>query len=222
MEEADASLRKRPRLDNGERSLFNRSASADPLTAASSVGPSPNSASLAQGSANPNLSSMSTQPPRSDKDNPDKPTLHRSSSKVTINTKSSNISMSNGVTADSQPSLPDIQNEPLRPQLIHEADQSSQEAIAENMVGEAIVPTPVSGSSSPSRSPEIEVAEVEDMDQDPADSVWSSSRQENPVLTFPWVLVQGNDISRHMDHVRRALHGEPLITFYVLLVLRSN
>jgi ubiquitin carboxyl-terminal hydrolase 34 len=151
---------------------------------------------------------MSTQPSPNDME---KPLLHRSSSKVTINTKTPNVPLSSGPRVESQSEAPGNPAEP-QPQPPQEQNKPSQDPSSNDAAVQVTVPTPISVSSSPSRSPEIEVAEVEDMDQDPADTIWSSAT-EDLVMAFPFPY-QGHDVSRMLDMARRVIKGKYMSISY--------
>lgn len=155
MEDADSSVtRKRPRLDSGDRAV--RSMSADRVTAI------------------PRSSEHTTVPAVANKDkalNHDMnekaaaPFYDRTASKVTINVRDpaqnglSSITVANGahvpITADKD-----------------EKPASNQTSIPGKVETEQ--PDIISVASTPTRSPEIEVAEVEDINQEPGETKWRS------------------------------------------------
>jgi ubiquitin carboxyl-terminal hydrolase 34 len=149
MEDADSSVtRKRPRLDSGERTR--RSMSADPLTAASSsfehsFTPRRGEKSAAATAETANCTS-----------------IDRTPSKVTINvrdpvqTGTSSVPGMNGVHV--QPSSD--RNETYN----HSQTESSIRIESRSDV--------ISVASTPTRSPEIEVAEVEDINEEPGQTRW--------------------------------------------------
>jgi ubiquitin carboxyl-terminal hydrolase 34 len=136
----------------------------------------------------------------------DKPLLHRSSSKVTINTKSPTVPFTTGPTTDQRSPAPGTLTEPQHePEPSHDEDTTSQDPSVSDTTMQMTAPTPISVSSSPPRSPEIEVAEIEDMDQDPSETVWSSAG-EDLVVNFPWPCpVQ--EVSRGLTLARSAIRG---------------
>ena len=152
MEDADSSVtRKRPRLDSGDRSY--RSMSADgvlPASTASELGeflPTAGEDGRDQGH------------PPSSGDNPSKHSLNGTPSKVTINVRDK-LSQ----TSPSRPSMATTGSSQS-----DDLPQSSQ-AASSNIT--STPPRAISLSSSPARSPEIEVAEIEDMDDDPRHTKW--------------------------------------------------
>ncbi|KAK2791273.1 hypothetical protein FQN52_004949 [Onygenales sp. PD_12] len=146
------STRKRPRLDSG-----NHPHDSVPMSA-----PSPSSSGE---HPDPVASdSLVTAVPFTA---PDPLTPQRPSSRVTINMKSptlpdssaSHTSQETSTVTPSEPPIPDAPTEP--------AHQASPDTTLQT-------PAAISITSSPAQSPEIEVAEVEDMDQDPSTSNWRS------------------------------------------------
>ena len=165
MEDADSSVtRKRPRLDSGERAY--RSMSADKAIGSTS---------------NYDHKSLTSIPPQSRSVEPELfrtpsptsrhfPPLNRTPSRVTINVRTP-VRPSSTTNSIIGPE-PDSAGPPARP---HDpgtagADNDMERPAEDDGNG----PKAISISSSPTRSPEIEVAEVEDMDQDPNESRWTS------------------------------------------------
>ena len=153
MEDADSSVtRKRPRLDSGDRAY--RSMSADRALHAR-VGPDP-------GQHLPNTNSdlirEHDQQPMLSEDR-GQLSVNGTPSKVTINVRDRNL--------DTSPL-------PLNMLPTHtSADDPRHPSQGDSQVDfPSTPPDMVSISSSPTRSPEIEVAEVEDMDDDPAETRW--------------------------------------------------
>lgn len=150
MEDADSSVkRKRPRLDSGERTR--RSMSADPLTsAASSFEPSftPRRGETLPAAARENVVSAP---------------IDRTPSKVTINVRdpvqsgSAFVPVTNGAHI----SVSSDRGEPLNP------NQTEPTVRIKSQSSDV-----VSLASTPTRSPEIEVAEVEDINEEPGQTKW--------------------------------------------------
>jgi len=157
MEDADpSSTRKRPRLDSGDRA--HRSMSADPL------GATPSNAGLAKASAiSPDGQSALQSPEAGD----GLPPLALTPSKVTINVRepTTNNSPTRQTThSDTVSSIRggDGGDEPSAPRPISSSNVGSPSA------------KPISVASSPPRSPEIEVAEIEDMNDNAGETRWKS------------------------------------------------
>ncbi|PGH13416.1 hypothetical protein AJ79_03695 [Helicocarpus griseus UAMH5409] len=152
------STRKRPRLDSG-----NHSHNSIPMSI-----PSPSSAR-----ANPDLAANDSPTSTAPAAEPQSPTQQHPSSRVTINMKSPTLpdGSASRPPTDTSPApsdLPPQDDSPAtekQPQIVK--DQKSPDVTTHT-------PTAISITSSPSHSPEIEVAEVEDMDQDPSTSNWRS------------------------------------------------
>ncbi|PGH08928.1 ubiquitin thiolesterase [Blastomyces parvus] len=146
------STRKRPRLDSGNHSNESMTMSV----------PSPNSTS---GHCDDQVASGDSlvPPVTAPVPEPETPNPQRPSSRVTINMKSPTLhDDSSSHTAEEASAISDQQQEDQ-----HEHHHTSLDMISQNQ-------TEISIASSPSHSPEIEVAEVEDMDQDPSTSNWRS------------------------------------------------
>lgn len=159
MEDADSSVkRKRPRLDSGDRAY--RSMSADKAIASPGGDEHADSQPVHAHSRSVEPELLRTPSPTSKP----LPSLNRTPSRVTINVRT--------------PVRPDATAEGGRPQ---EQDGAQHAADDVNHNGAERAGEPpgdatkvISISSSPARSPEIEVAEVEDMDQDPNETRWTS------------------------------------------------
>lgn len=152
MEDADSSVtRKRPRLDSGERTY--RSMSAD--------GTLPPRAGPKLEELLPNMSGDAReQEPALALDNTSHHSLHGTPSKVTINVRDRLL--------DSSP--PPHSMATIEILDSYDTTQPSQPASSINM--SSTPPGVVTVSSSPTQSPEIEVAEIEDMDDDPRQTRW--------------------------------------------------
>ncbi|KAI9737096.1 MAG: hypothetical protein M1834_000686 [Cirrosporium novae-zelandiae] len=149
------SQRKRPRLDSGERA--HRSMSAD----------IPIYSSPSSHTENNDESSRPAQNNTSKEEELQAPPLNRTSSKVTINTKSQPFNHDTETpTTNMMEAQEDVQPQDMIEDKIIEG--------AEIDVSPQEVNSAISISSSPGMSPEIEVAEVEDMDQDPGETRWRS------------------------------------------------
>lgn len=155
MDDSDASLtRKRPRLDSGDRSY--RSMSADELANT----PSRN---LLRHSSSTSARYMNVS------NREDEATVLASASgtpsKVTINVKEPLPTNSPPGPTMSSPEIDTMRAE-LAP--------SEASTVEVPVVVDASSPEIISVSSSPSRSPEIEVAEIEDMSEAPSETRWRS------------------------------------------------
>ncbi|KAJ5939410.1 hypothetical protein N7466_002544 [Penicillium verhagenii] len=121
-------------------------------------------------------------------------------SKVTINVKSPNLDM----ISDS------VNHTPSQPQLPHSPTATPHSSTADN--SDANSTNVISIASSPAQSPEIEVAELEDMDQDPKESSWRS-------LGGPLRDHASPDVVEVLDHELPISEGKStLITLEELLV----
>ena len=150
MEDADSSVtRKRPRLDSGERTR--RSMSADPLTSA---------ASTLEPSFTPRRGETL---PAAARENAAPAPIDRTPSKVTINVRDSVQSGSAfvPVTNGTHVSVSSERGEPLNPSQIEPTVRIKSQSS-----------DVVSVASTPTRSPEIEVAEVEDINEEPGQTKW--------------------------------------------------
>ncbi|KAL8728289.1 MAG: hypothetical protein Q9166_005496 [cf. Caloplaca sp. 2 TL-2023] len=197
MEDSDSSLtRKRPRLDSGSRSY--RSMSADRFV------PSPSPKELNTARTTPPLDTVSVKPASSEYVNP---ALEGTPSKMTINVRD-----------------PGPQPSPLAPaastgdrHTYHDNDRDELASSSEPESSKKLrspSPNRVSQPSSPSRSPEIEVAEVEDISQEPGHTKWRTLRSApDPVKTrddlwaiFPYrnqtqnLWESADELARHFLH----------------------
>lgn len=155
MEDADSSVtRKRPRLDSGERT--HRSMSADRITKAPSAQEhSPTPFTPTRGGSSAGLVDGHTFISQND----------RTPSKVTINVR--------GPTHHESPSRPETNgtHEPAQ-SVKGEMDTAGQTDSSSSVRIESRSSEVISVSSSPSRSPEIEVAEVEDINAERGETRW--------------------------------------------------
>lgn len=118
---------------------------------------------MATGGASPVPQAASPKTP----DREERPSLQRPSSRVTINMKSPSQVMpstQDSLSASTLPgredeSIPDVANAPTSP-------------TEDTTMAGTYSSTAISITSSPAQSPEIEVADLEDMDQDPNTSQW--------------------------------------------------
>ena len=155
MEDTDSSsTRKRPRLDSGERVY--RSMSADPTIAAFSDN------DLANSRANPADSQASSQLSGMTKGHPP---VALTPSKFTINVRESIDKTSPTQSFTAFEGIPSASGSDCK-------EDTSQPTLSVNM--EISSPKVISVSSSPSHSPEIEVAEVENMNDDPRETRWKT------------------------------------------------
>lgn len=155
------STRKRPRLDSGDHSNESMTMSV----------PSPSSASGHcdddKVAGSDSLVPHTTAPVP----DPETPNPQRPSSRVTINMKSPTLhDDSASHTAEETPAA--TPSDPP-PQYVAVPEQQEQQHQTSMDIA-SHTPAAISITSSPSHSPEIEVAEVEDMDQDPSTSNWRS------------------------------------------------
>ncbi|PGH23651.1 hypothetical protein AJ80_02257 [Polytolypa hystricis UAMH7299] len=171
MEDTDSqSVRKRPRLDSGNH--LNDSMS---MSTPSPTGP--------EDQENAPAASLVASPSRASEAS--SPSLNRPSSRVTINMKSPTLLDGSAAPSTSQPS----------PTASHEASTSLPRPADD---APAVTQTPIepetqtsgviSITSSPTRSLEIEVAEVEDMDQNPSTSQWRSLQEALETAEEPEVV----------------------------------
>ena len=183
MEDRDTqSTRKRPRLDSGN--LARESMATDDLAAS---GGENQTDSLAEQPSSAHSDSQASQ---------------RTASRVTINMKSptaldsSDATTShNETTHTSHANIPDGGDTSERPPDSTE-DTPGQASAA------------ISISSSPAQSPQIEVAEVEDMDQDPGTSNWRSLGDALREPSPPGVVQIHDDVSITDSFPRFRLNGE--------------
>ena len=168
-----SSTRKRPRLDSGSRSY--RSMSADQVHSTSTDQDPAGSPSTPPVATTDHLSSASIHLPTSNILSP---------SKLPINVRDSS-------TTTSGLSLPSPTKETSTD------TQASGEPVAESSQNDLDGPAPESGSSSPMHSPEIEVAEIEDMDGETTETRWrplggagiidARSTQSDLLMDFPYL-----------------------------------
>lgn len=184
MEDRDPqSTRKRPRLDSGNHSR--ESMATDELAASGE-----NGVSGTDGLAEQSTSATS-----------DSHTSQRPASRVTINMKSPAVPDSSDATTS--------QNETTHSEHLNLSDADPSEHpqdSTENMPGQ--VSAAISISSSPAQSPEIEVAEVEDMDQDPGISNWRSLGDALRDPSPPGVVQIDGDLSVTDSFPRFRINGE--------------
>ena len=153
MEDADSSVtRKRPRLDSGDRA--HRSMSADRILPTRASVEHGQLLPAADGDAQDKASLATT-------NGSQQYSLDRTPSKVTINVRDSNL--------DSSP-LQQHSSHVAAPVRPDDPPSSSQATSSPNV--EDATSGPISATSSPAQSPEIEVAEIEDMDEDPGQTKW--------------------------------------------------
>ena len=193
MEDADSSVtRKRPRLDSGDRA--HRSMSAEAPRASVELGqPTPSKGGLGgtQRTTSQELIDLSSP--------------NRTPSKVTINVRDPirNGRADDVIRQTNSLDLPEASDE-----LLNVAPDSDQ-------------PNAISISSSPGRSPEIEVAEVEDMDEDMGGTKWrplvslvgGEGSHEALLDSFPFVL-EGSTLTEALDFIAQAFEKGNLIQHY--------
>ena len=156
MEDADSSVtRKRPRLDSGDRT--HRSMSADRITA------TPPTLEQARASFSPPRNENSSKV--TDRQSILSPT-DRTPSKVTINVRDPTVP-----TQKESPSRPVLNGAHLPPSPDNNEMQTSGQTESSIRI-ESRSSEVISVNSSPSRSPEIEVAEIEDMNEEPGETKW--------------------------------------------------
>ncbi|KAL8918700.1 MAG: hypothetical protein Q9208_007198 [Pyrenodesmia sp. 3 TL-2023] len=199
MEDSDSSLtRKRPRLDSGSRSY--RSMSADRVMPSDPAHKPETTTNTPPGDT---LSAVGT--PGSDK----MPAVEGTPSKVTINVRDSAI-LPSPLSSTAQVGQKTSGIEGDRDEVANWSDPEPSKKLTP--------PSPhiISPPSSPSRSPEIEVAEVEDMNQEPGHTKWRPlSSFQDPVkikgdlwAVFPCrnrtqsILQTVDEISRHFHQGR--------------------
>jgi len=187
MDDSDPSLtRKRPRLDSGDRSY--RSMSADELANTPSrnlLGHSPSTPARYLNASNREdeatvLASASGTP-----------------SKVTINVKEplpSNSPLGPG------PTMSIIGVDTMRAELA----PSEASTVEIPVVVDASSPDIISVSSSPSRSPEIEVAEIEDMSEAPGETRWRSLSEATELQR---TLLRAFPFASRNRHPRQAIEA---------------
>lgn len=155
MEDSDSSLtRKRPRLDSGSRSY--RSMSADRIA--------PSTPTMESGAAltTPSRSGASL---KETSESNTVPVLEGTPSRVTINVKDP-AHQDSHLTSTAQEHRRRDDHDTDRDELASSSDLEPSKRLTSPS------PNIISPSSSPSRSPEIEVAEVEDINQEPGHTKW--------------------------------------------------
>ena len=187
MEDADSSVtRKRPRLDSGERAY--RSMSADG-TLPPRAGPKleeflPNTSGDAR-EEEPALALDNTSHHRS---------LHGTPSKVTINVRDRILDSSSP-----QHSMATIE-------ILDSSDTAQQpRQLASSINVSSTPPDIVSVSSSPAQSPEIEVAEIEDMDDDPRQTRWKPMVSMSSLEDLQAELVDSFPLASRYQDPRQAV-----------------
>lgn len=183
MDDADASVtRKRPRLDSGDRAYRSMSAEAPRATAEPGhLTPSKGGLEGVQSPTSQEPDCLS--PPR------------RTPSKVTINVREPTRNRRGD----------DVQRQINTPDLPGTADTSLERA------SDSDLPNAISIHSSPTRSPEIEVAEVEDMDEDTVDTKWrplvsvvgGEGSHEALLDSFPLAL-EANNLMEALSFIAQA------------------
>lgn len=193
MEDADSSVkRKRPRLDSGERTR--RSMSADPLTSSSF-----------EPAFTPRRGQTSTTAAR---EIAVSTLTDRTPSKVTINVRDPAQSGPSAVPVTNGTQIPisrdtEEAREPIRTEPPAEIQPQSSEVI--------------SVASSPTRSPEIEVAEVEDINEEPGQTKWRpltnvmdwKDLQESLMKKFPYTA-GGRDVRETVRLLAQAFEKRKL------------
>lgn len=217
MEDADSSLtRKRPRLDSGSASY--RSMSAERIL------PSP--------SAQESIIAQPTTPkdvfPRTPvSGNSEAKIWEGTPSRVTINVRDAAVRgtpVEHTVSAARDPACCDSDND----ELPHLSDPGAFHKPKPEP------PLVVSSSSSPSRSPEIEVADVEDINQEPGHTKWrvlSSVPDANTLRNEIWASFPFSDRAHHLwesaDEIARHMQeGNCAVTMsntlHLLIIFRTN
>ena len=159
MDDSDSSLtRKRPRLYSGDRS--HRSMSADELSTTP-----PHLTMKHSPSAPASTGHRDTSPAV----NETVSTPSQTPSKVTINVRDSGLGVSQQLPPVTDHMIDNVQQD---------SEQSRVELVEAPTNGQTPSPDVISVSSSSSRSPEIEVAEVEDMEDLPEATRWRTLKQE--------------------------------------------
>ena len=198
MDDADSSIRKRPRLDSGDRAY--RSMSADPSRSASS---------------DPELLSLSTTPsdgqicPQTVEAPSGLPPLPLTPSKVTIN-----------IREPTDNTLPDQHYQQIDPvPFLRTGTGGDEYPIARAEMPNNIdtqSPNVICVNSSASHSPEIEVAEVEDMNDDSGETRWKplesvasatsiqGARNTQALLLEQFPHSSGHSLKRTMAHIATA------------------
>lgn len=217
MEDADSSLtRKRPRLDSGSASY--RSMSAERIL------PSPSAQEL--------ITAQATTPkdvlPRTPVSvNSQGKTWEGTPSRVTINVRDAAVHgtpAEHTVSVVRDPACGDGDNN----ELSHLSDPDAFEKCKSEP------PLAVSSSSSPSRSPEIEVADVEDINQEPGHTKWRILRSvpdANTLRNEIWASFPFSDRAHHLwesademaRHMQEGKHAVTMSnTLRLLKIFRTN
>lgn len=201
--------RKRPRLDPGNNdNLQSEEALTDSTFLEISQDPDSLTNTPTGGTCLNNYQS-----PSSPSDSSMKPSSNGPLSKVTINTRATttNISDAPDISSDlpegiqgSEKSLVEVNATPL--DSISDSDNNNNN----NMV--AIPPDTITIHSSPSQSPEIQIAVVEDIDQDPAETNWT------PVTRLTdSVLLQEQATPYYVRRTFPYAHGTPVGSVHEIL-----
>ena len=162
MDDSDSSLtRKRPRLYSGDRS--HRSMSADELST------TPPHFTM---NHSPSAPASTGHRDNSAGVNETVSTPSQTPSKVTINVRDSGLGLS-----QQPPPLTDQ----ITDNVQQDSEQSRVELVEAPLNGQTPSPDVISVSSSSSRSPEIEVAEVEDMEDLPEETRWRTLREATDI-----------------------------------------
>ncbi|KAL9043997.1 MAG: hypothetical protein Q9214_002835, partial [Letrouitia sp. 1 TL-2023] len=180
MEDADSSsTRKRPRLDSGNHTMTADRSSATPSQLGSSTAPTTPPLDHPLQSSEHSDSFLST--------------IDRTPSKVTINVRDQ---------SHHSPSLAPTSHDYNAAEYEHKGGLISPDEGVEPSKAKSPSPRIISVSSSPSRSPEIEVAEVEDINEEPGQTKWrplvssvldAKAVQESLLERFPY-LNQARDL----------------------------
>ena len=183
MDDSDSSLtRKRPRLDSGDRSY--RSMSADELAN------NPSRNTLRHSPSTPARYVSTTQ---GETDRDALPSVSGTPSKVTINVRDPPPNNSLPLPTGSSEVADVIQEKSELPKSNRIEDPNEVDAAS---------PDVISVSSSASRSPEIEVAEIEDMSEDPGETRWRSLGEATEIQR---TLLQRFPFAASTHHPRQAI-----------------
>ena len=188
MEDADSSVtRKRPRLDSGERAY--RSMSADgSLSTPSRAGPGALLPHSDDSDRQQVVDQASHVVPAH--------TLHGTPSKVTINVRDSILTSSPINAASPRTPFPqDVASE------VHSPSTRSQ-TLAQSSPSPPMITTI---SSSPPRSPEIEIAELEDIDGHSGPTVWRTSDSIMSIEELQSTLMDEFPLAEHYNSVLQAV-----------------
>ncbi|KAL9612762.1 MAG: hypothetical protein Q9167_002647 [Letrouitia subvulpina] len=180
MEDADSSsTRKRPRLDSGNHTMSADRSSATPSQLDSSTAPTTPPLDRPLQSNEHSDAFLST--------------IDRTPSKVTINVRDQ---------SHHSPVLASTNHDRNAVVLEHKGGLTSPDEVGEPSEAKSPSPKIISVSSSPARSPEIEVAEVEDINEEPGQTKWrplvssvldAKAVQESLLERFPY-LSQARDL----------------------------